>query len=213
MQVAVYGVLVLVIWVSLGVSTVIYFFARHGRRSSLWYVVGVVLGPMLIPIAAEMERRSDRLRRWTVDGSSRQESPNGWVMVGAVDGSPESDASLREVGRMWAGSGAQVVLLTVLDPDGAGPEEESAAQDLLNERASWLEAATATVECEVDTGDPVQVILETAASRHADLLFLGRRGRGLSHRLLGSVATQIVKRADVPVLLAAPVNGVTGPMS
>ncbi len=202
---AVYPVLVLVIWISLGVSTVIFFFARHGRRSSLWYVVGLVLGPMLIPIAAEMERRSDRLMRWKVDGS-RGESVATLKVLGAIDGSDESDRAVRELSRICARPGTHIVLITSLDPDLAGPDEQRAAQQLLEVRASWLEDSATSVECEVAAGDPVQAILASARANEVDLLFLGRRGRGLSPRMLGSVATQVVKRATTPVLLGSPVR-------
>ncbi|MGA8211304.1 MAG: universal stress protein [Nocardioidaceae bacterium] len=201
----VYAVLVLVIWASLGVSTVIFFFARHGRRSPLWYLIGLALGPMLIPIAAEMERRSDRLLRWDVDGSSRPDPLTTLTVLGAVDGSSESDRALREIGRMLPRPETHVVLLTVLDPDRAGSDQQVAAQDLLNERASWLAEFSAPVECVVAVGDPAQTILESAAANDVDLLFLGRRGKGPSHRLLGSVASQVVKRATGAVLLGPPV--------
>lgn len=106
---------------------------------------------------------------------------------------------------MFARPETHIVLLTVLDPDLAGPDEQLAAQDLLSERASWLVELHASVECVAAAGDPVQ-ILESTVANDVDLLFLGRRGKGLSHRLLGSVATQVVKRSARAVLLGPPVD-------
>ncbi len=202
----VYAALVVIIWVSLGVSAVVFFFARHGRRSPLWYLVGVALGPLLIPIAAEMERRSDRLLGWEVQGSGRPDRPTTLTVLGAADGSAESDRALREVERVVARSGTHLVLLTVLDPDAAGPMQQRAAHALLNDRASWFAELPVSVECVVAAGDPAEMVLASAAAHDADLLFLGRRGLGLSHRLLGSVATHVVKRAAQAVLLGPPVH-------
>lgn len=201
----VYAALVLVIWVSLGVSTVVIFFARHGRRSWPWFAIGVALGPILLPIAAEMDRRGDRLLRWDMDDRADREPPPTLTVLGAIDGSFESDRALREVGRMLGGFRARIVLVTVLDPDLAGPNETAAARTLLEERAAWLMDLPVSVRCEVVAGDPVQMILECAAANDIDLLFLGRRGKGMSRRLLGSVADRLVKLAPRPVLLGAPV--------
>ncbi len=208
MGAAVFAVLVLVIWVSLGVSTVLIFFARHGRRSLLWYGIGVVLGPMLIPIAAEMDRRGERLLRWETHDSSRFRSAPASTttlrVLGAIDGSYESDRALRDAMPMLTRPETHVTLLTVLDPDRTGPDEQLAARDLLKSRTAWLEDLPVSVGCEVASGDPVEVILNRATTDEVDLLFLGRRGRGLSHRLLGSVATQVVTRAPGAVLLGPP---------
>jgi nucleotide-binding universal stress UspA family protein len=53
----------------------------------------------------------------------------------------------------------------------------------------------------VVTGDPRDVIVETVARLHADLIVMGTHGRhGLSRALLGSVAERIVRTSPVPVL-------------
>jgi nucleotide-binding universal stress UspA family protein len=51
-------------------------------------------------------------------------------------------------------------------------------------------------------GIPEAAILEAAKARGADLLILGSRGRsGLSRFLLGSVAEQVIGKANCPVLV------------
>ena len=74
--------------------------------------------------------------------------------------------------------------------------EELAASD----RRSDLEMTT-----EVVLGDPCEVILSAASSRHADLVVVGTRGeRGLDYLLLGSTAQRVVQRSPCPVLTVHP---------
>ena len=51
------------------------------------------------------------------------------------------------------------------------------------------------------TGDPRDVIVQTAEELKADLIVMGTHGRrGLSRALLGSVAESVVRHSPVPVL-------------
>lgn len=53
----------------------------------------------------------------------------------------------------------------------------------------------------VETGTPLQVILDYAKANEIDLIVLGTHGRtGLAHLLLGSTAEHIVRNAPCPVL-------------
>ncbi len=205
---AVYAAVLIVIWVSLGVAAVIIFIARHGRGSWHWYAIGVVLGPILLPIAADLDRRSDRLTQWTTgprdggESSPEPAAPPAVSVLAAVDGSEESDQAVRDIVRL-VGPGSHLYLITVLDPDVVDAAATSAAETRLREHTDRLDPHQVTVVCEVASGDPVQVILETAAVNAVDLIVVGRRGRGLSHHLIGSVADQVVHRSPVPVLVGA----------
>jgi nucleotide-binding universal stress UspA family protein len=54
-------------------------------------------------------------------------------------------------------------------------------------------------------GDPAESIIQTAESEKADLIVMGRRGRGkLQGLLMGSVSERVARHAQVPVLLASP---------
>lgn len=76
-----------------------------------------------------------------------------------------------------------------------------------------LDAAVATAQAEgakveaallVD-GDPSAVLVETATRRSADLVVLGAiHDRSLADRLLGTVATEVTKRAACDVLVVRP---------
>jgi nucleotide-binding universal stress UspA family protein len=62
-----------------------------------------------------------------------------------------------------------------------------------------------TVECVVRFGDPLDEILREAAAFDADLITVTTAGRsGLSRAILGSVADQVMRKAEVPVLLLRP---------
>jgi nucleotide-binding universal stress UspA family protein len=61
------------------------------------------------------------------------------------------------------------------------------------------------VECAVRFGDPVVEILREAEELDADLIAVTTEGRSaLGRTVLGSVAEQIVKKADAPVMLVRP---------
>lgn len=196
----VFVVLVLVTWVATGLAAVV-FLGRHGRRSPAWWVIGVALGPILLPIAIELAERQGVLLARTVepDGERRARLT---VLV-AVDGSRESDDALADAARVLAPKGAQFVLLHVLDPD-LGENDPVARRDaeaLLTDRSARLPQGSLPAVHEVTTGQPASVILDRAAADAVDLVVLGRRGRGLSELLLGSVADQVVRRSPRPVLL------------
>ncbi len=76
---------------------------------------------------------------------------------------------------------------------------EHEAQALLDAAASRVAAMSPTMV--ILAGRPADALV-TYARRHAiDLLVVGARGRGLSERLLGSVADQLVRTPDVLVLV------------
>ncbi|WP_369131426.1 universal stress protein [Modestobacter roseus] len=198
---------VLAVWVSAGVTAVVVLLGRQGHRTARWWLPGVVLGPLFLPIAAERGRHGVVvLDRRTAQGDDPD--PGGVVrtVVVAVDGSAESDQAVRDAARLLGGAGTRFVLVTVVDPDVAefdDAEVRAAADDLLAERARWLGAGAEPV-LEIGCGRPSQVLVDVARAEGADLLMLGRRGRGLSRRVLGSVAEQVARQATTPVLLAGP---------
>lgn len=199
-----YAVLVLVMWVSLGTLAVIVFLTHHGRRSWPWFIIGAVLGPILLPIAAEFDRRTDRLARWRSHGPTAATpglAEPMWLV--GVDGSVESDDAIREVSRMTMRARPGVLLMTVLDPDIADAARVASAEAMLRDRATWLEDSPGSVICEVASGDPAQVLMDRADQDDIELVVVGRRAKGPSHRLLGSVADQLVRRSTRPVLLGA----------
>ncbi|HEX6248451.1 MAG TPA: universal stress protein [Nocardioidaceae bacterium] len=197
----VFPVLVLVTWVAIGLASVV-FLGRHGRRSAAWYAIGVALGPILLPIALELAQREGMLL--TRSAPETGEAPRLTVLA-AVDGSRESDDSLVDAARVLAPKGAQFILLTVMDPDVGDhdPEARRRAEELLRSRADRLPEGCLPPVFEVASGEPARVVLDRAAAGAVDLVVMGRRGRGLSERILGSVADHVVRRSPRPVLLGS----------
>jgi nucleotide-binding universal stress UspA family protein len=80
---------------------------------------------------------------------------------------------------------------------------EAAALDYL--RMIALQFVNTPVECVVRFGDAVRQILDEADSFGADLIAVSTAGRsGLSRALFGSVAEQVFRKAEAPVLLLKP---------
>jgi len=71
--------------------------------------------------------------------------------------------------------------------------------------ATYRDRATqAGLPCDiaVDMGTPYQVIIDTARTKHVDLIVMGTHGRtGLRHVFLGSVAERVVQLAPCSVLV------------
>lgn len=92
--------------------------------------------------------------------------------------------------------GARLLLLHV--------EETASERDHkahLDHIAATLRARGLTVETEALVGDLAATILEQAHKLGADVIVMGTRGRtGLERLLMGSVAEDVLRRADVPVV-------------
>ncbi|WP_409330467.1 universal stress protein [Trujillonella humicola] len=197
--------LVVLLWLVLGLGAALLFLGRHGHRAGTWYFLGAALGPLFVPIAMERGRRAGRVLERT-PGAEHGAPGRPTVLVG-VDGSAESDRAVRDAVRLFASAPARIVLAAVLDPDAAefdGPGARREWHDLLAERAGWFPPGGPAPGLELRCGQPDLVLLEAAEAAGADAIVIGRRGRGLSHRLLGSVAQSLTRRSTVPVLLAGP---------
>jgi nucleotide-binding universal stress UspA family protein len=141
-----------------------------------------------------------------------------------VDGSPTSDAGLEEAIKLGKLTGARLRVLHVIDEtafltsgDGFVPMSGDVFTILKEAGQTVLEAARARVDA---AGIPVDVALFDSLSARlsdrvaqqvkewgAEVIVLGTHGRrGVGRMMLGSDAEQIVRTANVPVLL---VRGVT----
>jgi nucleotide-binding universal stress UspA family protein len=135
------------------------------------------------------------------------------VVVG-VDGSEESVAALRWAAEYSAGTGAAVTALmawhfptaAAVPPVGTAPpavrsEAEEHIRSALDEAIGKAQAsAGGAIEGVIRYGHPAQVLIEE--SRQADLLVVGRKGRGgFVGMLLGSVSQHCVNAAECPVVV------------
>jgi nucleotide-binding universal stress UspA family protein len=203
----VYIALVLAVWLALGLGAAL-FLGRRGYRSGSWYLVGAALGPLFVPIALERGRRHEEVVERVGPGPGPAVEGVLTVVVG-VDGSAESDQVLRDAVALFGARPARFLLVSAIDPDVVEFSDESArtrCRSLLEERAAWLPPDGVEPVLEIVTGEPGHALLRVAGTEGAQVVLVGRRGRGLSHRLLGSVAEYVTHHATVPVVLSTPVR-------
>jgi nucleotide-binding universal stress UspA family protein len=105
---------------------------------------------------------------------------------------------------------ARLVVLHVAAPppivgyaEGIVPIEPPVSYDAIRAKLHEVRAAKLpiAVEHRLTEGDAATEILATAKEMHCDLIVIGTHGRtGLSRLLMGSVAEQVLRRADCPVV-------------
>jgi nucleotide-binding universal stress UspA family protein len=127
-------------------------------------------------------------------------------VVVACDGSPHSEAALRQVAEMLGDRIGRLTLVTVLDFDAAGggrywETENEAARRTLAE-ATQRSAAPVT-ETVLLNGRPAEALTAFATENGYHLLVAGARGKDRSKALLGSVAARLSRVTTVPVMLVA----------
>ncbi|WP_299134979.1 universal stress protein [uncultured Amaricoccus sp.] len=100
--------------------------------------------------------------------------------------------------------------VATLGGDGRGGEVlgRGAAGDAVNRAVAVAAKHGATVTAALlMEGDPAAALIETAHARQAELIVLGASyDRSLAERLLGTVATEVVKRANCDVLIVRPME-------
>ncbi|WP_219414462.1 universal stress protein [Pseudonocardia nigra] len=139
------------------------------------------------------------------------------VVVG-TDGSATSFAAVDKAAAVARDSDAELVIVCAYTP--AGREDNIEAEDVLKDEAhlvrGWtpaeetlrsaedraLAAGASRVRTVAADGPPVDVLRKAVADADADLLVVGNRGLNtLSGRLLGSVPSDVARRAGVDVLI------------
>jgi nucleotide-binding universal stress UspA family protein len=90
--------------------------------------------------------------------------------------------------------------LTALKTDFLG-----AAKTKLEDLCQCELAELPGVVIKVETGDPAHKIVAYARERGVDLIIMGTHGRkGLEHAICGSVAENVVRHSETPVLTVNP---------
>ncbi|HET9399374.1 MAG TPA: universal stress protein [Candidatus Acidoferrales bacterium] len=132
-----------------------------------------------------------------------------------TDFSESSRSALGLAKAVARGYGSHIHALHVLLPPPVMYSEQQSAAVAAD---AWEEAATANMkrlesdlsgiphECSMESGaDPWTAIRQQITVLHADLIILGTHGRtGIPRLLLGSVAEEIFRQAEVPVLTIGP---------
>jgi nucleotide-binding universal stress UspA family protein len=157
----------------------------------------------------------------------------GRIVVG-VDGSEHSDAALKWAVRMAKGMGTEVVAVFAvatpvyidagfLPPVPPPQFDEKWMAGMKNEfETQWckrLREAGVRHRTVMESGRPASVIAQVADAVDADLIAVGRRGRGgMAELLLGSVSHELILHSKRPVLvisgdLASHASGPVGDRS
>lgn len=129
---------------------------------------------------------------------------SGSDLVYAYDGSNAS-SSLEPVVREWATTlDAPVQVVTVLHRDGQfiGNVDATEVKQLARSLTDRLVAGGVEAELQLLDGlDPARAIADFASNLDAGLVFVASHGHGLSHAVLGSVATRVAHHALCPVVV------------
>lgn len=136
-------------------------------------------------------------------------------VVVATDGSAGASVAVEQ--GVWLAKmlGATVTFVAVarapLPVLGDPYYQRALTHDLAKARTAIADAVLVAEErhvpcdTEIVEGSPAQKILDVARAHGADLIVVGSRGRGgVTGALLGSVSSELVHRADRPVLVARP---------
>lgn len=179
---------------------------RRGH-SAVWMLIAVALGPLFVPIALERAERGFRLVRSGPGGppQPRAEPPAGPRILIGMDGSAESEHALTTAVELFGSTCEAVVLAEVVcyeAAEEAGQAELDAASTRLATFAASLESRLLPVSFDILVGPPAKTLRAFAEREEMDLVVVGRRGRGLTGRLLGSVSADLVEHSVVPVLVA-----------
>ena len=137
-------------------------------------------------------------------------------ILAAVDLSPISERVIECAAEIASGQDARLWLVHVAAPDPdfagyeAGPQEvrDQVASTMQREHRALQQHAEALRTRGLDAtalsiqGPTTEKIVEEAQHLEADLIVVGSHGHGLAYRaLLGSVSTDLLKRAKVPVVV------------
>jgi nucleotide-binding universal stress UspA family protein len=190
----------LVVWLLTGAITGIWL-ARRGHDLR-WIPIALMLGPIFVPIALELADRGGPRRASPSDPSERSAPTAPRILVG-LDGSAQAAAALDAATRLFAGTG-EFVLAEVVPYEAAEDPERTgitSAKERLTAIAADVEPAATPPRHEVLVGAPAEALAHFARQLDADVVVVGRRGRGLTRALIGSVSSYLLEHSPVPVLV------------
>jgi len=119
----------------------------------------------------------------------------------ATDGLPAATHALKEGLRLLPLSSAEVVVVSVIDPEQRIGGNENAPDDLTVALALFEQAGLKATTLQL-RGQPAEAIVEKARELGADLIVVGSNGRGrLGRVLIGSVSDEVVRHFERAVLV------------
>lgn len=137
-------------------------------------------------------------------------------IIVATDGSPGAARAIDVAAGLAKATGSDLVILTIggnvtgaelrklagTGGDLSNTMELAANRILSQAKKRALRAGARTVAVQTAWGDPAETIIDTIRRKKADILVVGRRGRGrLSGLLLGSVSQKLASLAPCNVMV------------
>jgi nucleotide-binding universal stress UspA family protein len=186
--------------------------ATHGRSGVGRWVLGSVAEKVLQGAPTPLLVRAREMVAASTDVSYR-------TIVVPLDGSAFAEQALGQAQAIVAATTRATLLLVAVVPmlpdsalapglgERAWVEAEHQAEvehlsGYLARTAARLESEGLSVRARLVGGTAAEQILQVSAAEHADLIVMATHGRSGWQRLwLGSVATKVVRSADLPVLL------------
>ena len=205
------GFTLLFAWMSFGVVLAVVM-GRRGHAPAAWGLLGMLLGPLAVPVALDVARRH---RRPTVQTLARGEpSREGIAVLAGIDGSEEARLALGRAVALLGPRIGRLAVVTVLPYDAEDDPvvlESDQAQARLWMALARDAAPDVAAEEYVVTGRPSKVLADLAESDHFDVIVVGARGRGMSPWLFGSVAGALAQSSPVPVLIGGRTQAAPAP--
>lgn len=119
----------------------------------------------------------------------------------ATDGSPESESIFPAVMPLVRAYNPEVALLYVVED----PDDPMVAPESVAKACAALRASNVNAYLELRGGDPARGILTAAREGHCGLIALCIHGRtGAVRWIGGSVAEEVIRHSELPVLLTRP---------
>lgn len=187
-----------VVWVTIGITASV-LMGRRGHDAFGWLVIGIVLGPVAIPLAV----RSIRDERTAVAREVQAAGPGtGTVdVLAGLDGSGTAGEALRRAVHLLGDRIGRLTLAGVVgheDPATGWSREADAVSAL---RGTANEVPEHEPGIVVLHGRPADALARYAAEQGFEMVVVGRRGRGASKAVLGSTAKRLSERSEVAVLI------------
>lgn len=118
-----------------------------------------------------------------------------------LDGSPEAESILAAVRPLARQDAVHLTLFSAVPPGNSGAE----AKECLLRALARLLRHDIYADIKLDWGEPAKAIAHAAAPSGQDLIALSTHGQtGSRQGVLGSVASEVVRQAKIPVLIARP---------
>jgi nucleotide-binding universal stress UspA family protein len=198
---------VLAVWLLIGVVAAVVM-RRRGHHLFGWGALGVLLGPLVIPLALSSVRSELPAER-VIEAGDRGGGPID-VLI-AVDGSPEAAAAMYVAVELFAGRLGNVALAVVPDYETFGStvrwdERDEVLRELERDAVEISRRSGRRPEAVLLAGVPAEALQRYALEHEFNVVVAGRRGHGASGALLGSVASRLARESRLPVLLAGPAS-------